>query len=72
MNEPIRPLRSYRAILWPPSIEAADVGEHAAKGALPTLRVKAYDADHAALLAAHATGQHVLQVERIEPEETCA
>lgn len=66
MNDPIRPLHSYRATLWPAHIEAGDVEEHADKGSLPTIQFKAPDADCAAIVAARLTGQHVLRVDRIE------
>lgn len=69
MPDPILPLHSYRATFWPAGIEANDVQEHADKGALPTLRLKARDADHAALIAARVTGQHVFNVERVEAQE---
>ena len=72
MNTPTAPLRSYQALLWPADIEASDVEDHAARGALPILRVQAPDADKAAELAALVSGQHVLRVERVEAEPAAA
>ena len=66
MNTPILPLHSYRAITWPAHIEAGDVEEHDAMGALPAWRIKAPSADFAARGVAHISGQRVLRVERVE------
>ena len=67
MNTPILPLHSYRAITWPPHIEAGDVEEHDAMGALPAWSIKAPSAEFAARGVAHISGQRVLRVERIDP-----
>ena len=66
MNAPIRPLHSYRVTLWPDQVEAGDTDEHARKGALPTQRLKATDADSAAASAQRVFGLRVLEVERVE------
>jgi hypothetical protein len=58
--------RSYRATLIPPDIEFDDVEAHAARGMLPTLRVKADDAESAAAAAHRISGRRVLSVERVE------
>jgi hypothetical protein len=58
--------RSYRATLIPHNIELDDVESHAARGMLPTLRVKAPDAETAAADAYRVSGKRVLRVERIE------
>ncbi len=57
-------LHSYRAITWPAHIEAGDVEEHDAMGALPAWRIKAPSAAFAARGVAHISGQ---RVERIDP-----
>lgn len=69
MNEPVRPLHSYRAITVPPHIEAGDVEEHAAMGALPAWRIKAPSMAFAARSAASLSGQRVLSVERVDADE---
>ena len=60
-------LHSYRAITWPAHIEAGDVEEHDAMGALPAWRIKAPSAEFAARGVAHISGQRVLRVERSDP-----
>ncbi len=67
MNEPIRPTHSYRATLVPAHMAADDVQAHADAGALPTVRVRATDADHARRAAQDLMGLRVLNVERVEP-----
>ena len=48
MDHTITALHSYRAITWPAHIQAGDVEEHDAMGALPAWRIKAPSADFAA------------------------
>ena len=67
IDMPTLPLHSYRAITWPAHIEAGDVEEHDAMGALPAWRIKAPSAEFAARGVAHISGQRVLRVERIDP-----
>jgi hypothetical protein len=62
----IQPLRSYRAHLVPPHINAADVEDLADAGQLPTIRLKAATAEQAEAKAHITTGKQVLRVERVE------
>lgn len=59
-------VRSYRATLIPHNIELDDVESHAARGMLPTLRVKADTAEEAGALAHRVSGKRILKVERVE------
>jgi hypothetical protein len=63
----VTPLRSYRATLIPNNIELDDVEANAARGMLPTLRVKAPDAETAAANAHQVSGSRVLKIDRVEP-----
>jgi hypothetical protein len=58
--------RSYRATLIPKNIEADEVEMQAAQGLLPTIRLKATDAESAAAGAYWASGRPVLRIERVE------
>ena len=62
----IQPLRSYRAHLVPQHVNAADVEDLTDAGQLPTIRVKAANAEQAEAHAHITTGKNVLRVERIE------
>ncbi len=62
----IQPLRSYRAHLVPHHVCAADVEDLADAGQLPTIRVKAANAEQAEANAHITSGKNVLRVERIE------
>lgn len=59
----VLPLRSYRAHLVPPHINAADLAD---AGQLPTIRLKAATAEQAEAKAHITTGKQVLRVERVE------
>ncbi len=65
----IKPTHSYRATLVPHDMAAEDVETAADAGALPQVRVRATDADHAKRAARELMGLNVLRVERIEPQE---
>lgn len=67
MTHTITPTHSYRATLVPADLPAEDVQASADAGALPTLRLRATDSDHARRAARAASGMRVLNVERIEP-----
>ena len=62
----ILPLRSYKAHLVPHHVNAADVEDLADAGQLPTIRVKAANAEQAEAHAHITTGKNVLRVERVE------
>ena len=62
----VLPLRSYRAHLVTPHINAADVEDLADAGQLPTIRLKAATAEQAEAQAHITTGKQVLRVERVE------
>ena len=62
----VLPLRSYRAHLVPPHINAADVEDLADAGLLPTMRLKAANATQAEASAHLVSGKGVLRVERVE------
>lgn len=72
MTHTITPTHSYRATLVPADLPAEDVEATADAGALPTLRLRATDSDHAAAAARDASGMRVLRVERIEPDAPAA
>lgn len=60
-------LHRYRVTTRPPQIEAVDVEQHAAMGALPQWIVKAHSAASAVASARHLSGHaHVVNVERID------
>lgn len=59
-------LRSYRAVIVPPHIEASELEQLADAGLLPTHHLSAATADQASNLAHLATGRPVLRVERLE------
>lgn len=59
-------LRSYRANLIQPGIQAEDVEAHAAAGTLRTIRLRAPSCTHAQIAAHQVTGLPVHSVERIE------
>ena len=63
----IRPLRSYRATLVPQGVTLSDVEDLADAKMLPTIRLKAANAEQAEVSAHLTTGKNVLRVERIEP-----
>ncbi len=62
----IRTLHSYRAKLMPANINPADVEQLAGANKLPSIRVRATDAEQAAAAAHHVTGKPVHSVERVE------
>lgn len=62
----IRPLRSYRATLVPQGVTLSDVEDLADAELLPTIRVKAANAEQAEAHAHIASGRNVLRVERVE------
>lgn len=65
-SQQVRPLHSYRATLIPAEIQPGEIEFQADQGLLPTLRVKAPDADAAMAGAYRVSGKGVLKVERIE------
>lgn len=62
----IQRLHSYRATLYPQGVNLSDVEDLADAGQLPTIRVKAANAEQAEAHAHITTGKNVLRVERIE------
>ena len=62
----IQRLRSYRATLVPEGITLSDVEDLADADLLPTIRVKAANAEQAEANAHITSGKNVLRVERIE------
>lgn len=62
----ILPLRSYRATLVPQGVMLSDVEDLADAELLPTIRVKAANAEQAEANAHITSGKNVLRVERIE------
>lgn len=62
----ILPLRSYRATLAPQGVTLSDVEDLADAELLPTIRVKAANAEQAEANAHITSGKNVLRVERIE------
>lgn len=62
----IQPLRSYRATLAPQGVTLSDVEDLADAELLPTIRVKAANAEQAEANAHITSGKNVLRVERIE------
>ncbi|MNV27620.1 hypothetical protein D3C71_1187760 [compost metagenome] len=62
----IQPLRSYRATLVPQGATLSDVEDLADADLLPTIRVKAANAEQAEANAHITSGKNVLRVERIE------
>ena len=62
----IQRLHSYRATLVPAGVTLSDVEDLADAGQLPTIRVKAANAEQAEAHAHITTGKSVLRVERIE------
>ncbi len=66
MYQTIQELRSYRATLIPENIQSDEVEFQAAQGLLPTIRVKAPDADRARADAHKVSGRPVFNVERVE------
>ena len=62
----IQPLRSYRATLVPQGVTLSDVEDLADADLLPTIRVKAANAEQAEANAHITSGKNVLRVERIE------
>ena len=63
----IQRLHSYRATLVPPGVDPSDVEDLAEAKLLPTIRLKAANAEQAEIRAQITTGKNVLCVERIEP-----
>ena len=63
----IQRLRSYRATLVPEGVTLSDVEDLADADLLPTIRLKAANAEQAEVSAHLTTGKNVLRVERIEP-----
>lgn len=59
-------LRSYRATLVPQGVTLSDVEDLADAELLPTIRVKAANAEQAEANAHITSGKNVLRVERIE------
>lgn len=66
MNNPIRPVHSYRCYLFPTDMAPDQVEKRASNGTLETIRIKAPTADYASASAHAATGKSVYSVERIE------
>lgn len=66
MHHNIQALKSYRAFLIPKHVDAAEVEDLADAGLLPTIRVKAANADQAESRAHLVSGKQVLRVERVE------
>lgn len=62
----IAAMHSYRAILMPANVQAQDVEDMADARQLPTIRLRAVSATHAAINAARVSGKNVLRVERVE------
>ena len=62
----IQPLRSYCATLVPQGVTLSDVEDLADAELLPTIRVKAANAEQAEANAHITSGKNVLRVERIE------
>lgn len=62
----ITPLRSYRCQLIPADLAYDEVEQAADARALPELRLRAANAEHAAASAWHLTGRPVARTERIE------
>ncbi|WP_255593606.1 hypothetical protein [Acidovorax sp. sic0104] len=62
----IQRLRSYRATLVPKGVTLSDVEDLADADLLPTIRVKAANAEQAEANAHITSGKNVLRVERIE------
>ena len=62
----IQRLHSYRATLMPNGVDPQDVEDLAAAKLLPTIRLKAANAEQAEVSAHITTGKNVLRVERIE------
>ena len=63
----IQRLHSYRATLVPHGVDLSDVEDLADAKLLPTIRLKAANAEQAEIRAQITTGKNVLCVERIEP-----
>ena len=63
----IQRLHSYRATLMPNGVDPQDVEDLADAKMLPTIRLKAANAEQAEVSAHLTTGKNVLRVERIEP-----
>lgn len=66
MQQATPTLRSYRAVIVPPHIEASELEQLADAGLLPTHNLSAATASAASNLAHLATGRPVLRVERLE------
>ncbi|MDA8448462.1 hypothetical protein M4R23_01850 [Acidovorax sp. GBBC 3332] len=62
----VQALHSYRVHLVPKSVNPADVEDLADEGLLPTLRVKAANAEQAEHHAHLVSGQAVLRADRVE------
>lgn len=62
--------RSYRCTYWPKDQHGRPVASET--GVLPHLRIKASDAEGAALAAHWATGCVIAEVTRIEPVKVAA
>lgn len=62
----VHQLRSYRAQLVPVGVNLSDVEDLADAKLLPTIRVKAANAEQAEAMAHLVTGKGVLCVERVE------
>jgi hypothetical protein len=62
----IQRLHSYRATLVPHGVDLSDVEDLADAKLLPTIRLKAANAEQAEVSAHITTGKNVLRVERIE------
>ena len=65
-NFNIRPLHSYKVHLVPASVNLSDVEDLADADLLPTIQVKAANAEHAEAQAHLATGKSVLRADRVE------
>lgn len=66
LHHNIQALKSYRAYLIPKNADRSGLEELADAGLLPTLRVKAANADQAESRAHLVSGKDVLRVERVE------
>jgi hypothetical protein len=65
----VQQLHSYRATLVPDSVPADEVEFQANNGLLPTLRLKAPNAEKAMADAHRVSGKAVHNVARVEPAE---
>lgn len=62
----VQTLHSYKVHLVPAGVNLSDVEDMADAELLPTIRVKAANAEHAEAQAHLATGKGVLRADRVE------